>query len=36
VGTGAYVSKLSWKVRVGKDKVGTKDDTRTMGIIRGK
>jgi hypothetical protein len=36
VGTGAYVSKLSWKVRLGKEKVGTKDDTRTMGIIRGK
>ena len=35
-GTGAYVSKLSWKVRLGKEKVGTKDDTRTMGIIRGK
>ena len=36
VGTGAYVSKLSWKVRVGKEKIGSKDDTRTMGIIRGK
>lgn len=36
VGTGAYISKLSWRVRVGKNKIGKKDDTYTMGIIRGK
>lgn len=34
VGTGAYVSKLSWFVRAGRDKVGKRDDTFTMGIAR--
>lgn len=36
VGTGAYISKLSWNVRVGSGKVGKHDDTYLMGILRRK
>ena len=36
VGTGAYISKLEWKVMAGKEKIGDRDDTFTMGVRRGK
>ena len=36
VGTGAYISKLEWKVMAGKEKIGDRDDTFTMGVKRGK
>lgn len=36
VGTGVYVSKLSWFVRVGRNKVGKMDETYTMGVMRRK
>lgn len=36
VGTGAYISKFEWKVLVGHEKVGRKEDTFTMGIKHGK
>lgn len=36
VGTGAYISKLEWKVVAGNETVGKRDDTFTMGVRRGK
>jgi fibro-slime domain-containing protein len=36
VGTGAYISKLDWKVMAGHKAVGKRDDTFTMGVRRGK
>ena len=36
VGTGAYISKLEWKVMAGRNTVGKRDDTFTMGVRRGK
>jgi hypothetical protein len=36
VGTGAYVSKLEWRVKAGRETVGKRDDTFTMGVKRGK
>ena len=36
VGTGAYISKLDWKVMAGRKAVGKRDDTFTMGVRRGK
>ena len=36
VGTGAYISKLEWKVMAGKEIIGDRDDTFTMGVRRGK
>ena len=36
VGTGAYISKLEWKVVAGNETVGKRDDTFTVGVRRGK
>ena len=36
VGTGAYVSKLEWRVKAGGETVGKREDTFTMGVRRGK
>lgn len=36
VGTGAYISKMKVKVLVGQEKVGSSEDTYTLGIKRGK
>ncbi|MCQ2106721.1 MAG: fibro-slime domain-containing protein [Fibrobacter sp.] len=36
VGTGAYIAKMKVKVLIGKEKVGSSEDTYTLGIKRGK
>lgn len=36
VGTGAYIAKMKVRIYSGKDKVGSSDDTYTLGIKRGK
>ena len=36
VGTGAYISKLDWRVKAGGETVGKKYGTYTIGVIRGK